>query len=64
MSVNELKSLIKETVEETLEEFFADVDAGKEVREEVKQKLIASQEAYSVSQSIEVYLKTSPPTSY
>ena len=45
-------------------EFFADVDAGKKVREEVKQKLIASQEAYSVSQSIEVYLKTSPPTSY
>ena len=46
MSVNELKSLIKETVEETLEEFFADVDAGKEVREEVKERLIASQEAY------------------
>lgn len=46
MSVNELKSLIKETVEETLEEFFADADAGKEIREEVKQRLIASREAH------------------
>ncbi|MGB3653995.1 MAG: hypothetical protein WBA41_22670 [Rivularia sp. (in: cyanobacteria)] len=46
MSVNELKSLIKETVEETLEEFFADADAGKEIREEVKARLIASREAY------------------
>ncbi|MGB3755858.1 MAG: hypothetical protein WBA07_05715 [Rivularia sp. (in: cyanobacteria)] len=46
MSVNELKSLIKETVEETLEEFFADADAGKEIREEVKQRLIASREVH------------------
>ncbi|MEM1392282.1 MAG: hypothetical protein AAF316_00655 [Cyanobacteria bacterium P01_A01_bin.80] len=58
MSVNELKSLIKETVEETLEEFFADVDAGKEVREEVKQRLIASKEVHSSKKGIpaeEVY---------
>ncbi|MCY7277183.1 MAG: hypothetical protein LH702_26510 [Phormidesmis sp. CAN_BIN44] len=42
LTIEELKSLIRETVLETLEEFLDDPDEGKEMRPEVKQQLIES----------------------
>ncbi|NET55967.1 MAG: hypothetical protein F6K47_07295 [Symploca sp. SIO2E6] len=42
MTVDELKTLIRQTVTETLEEFIDDPDSGLELKPEVKQQLIES----------------------
>ncbi len=41
LTLDELKTLIRETVKETLEEFLPDLDEGKTVKEEFKQQLLA-----------------------
>ena len=41
LTLDELKTLIRETVKETLEEFLPDIDEGKTVKEEFKQQLLA-----------------------
>jgi hypothetical protein len=38
LSLDELKTLIRETVKETLEEFLPDLDEGKTVKEESSNK--------------------------
>jgi hypothetical protein len=40
LTLDELKTLIRETVEETLEEFLPDLDEGKTVKEKFKQQLL------------------------
>lgn len=40
LTLDELKTLIRETVKETLEEFLPDPDEGKTVKEEFKQQLL------------------------
>jgi hypothetical protein len=42
LTIDELKTLIRETVLETLEDFLDDPDEGKEICPDVKQQLIAS----------------------
>ncbi len=42
MTVDELKTLIRQTVAETLEEFIDDPDSGLELKKEVRKQLIES----------------------